>query len=183
MRDTRATLMCSGVASLKAGPGRVRVRPKFVPLISRDLTRSVRERLVLLAQWLMPAFQVIVCPWPLKIRGGFPLVVVINSMVDCNQMSIAANPPFILEPSNLSISRNFNLNCTLTSCLVAGVNWSMQMGPFHILVDQIGLDKVGIHLREFRTASDERWEFGTGLSLVLRPHPIFRGLHCFSTTT
>ena len=34
---------------------------------------------------------------PSKIKAGFPLVVhvVIDSMVDCNEMSIAANPPFL----------------------------------------------------------------------------------------
>ena len=27
--------------------------------------------------------------------------------------------------------------------MVTGVNWSDQMGPFHILLDEVGLDKVG----------------------------------------
>jgi len=30
-----------------------------------------------------------------KIRAGFLLVVVINSMVEWNEMSLAANPPFL----------------------------------------------------------------------------------------
>ena len=36
------TIHVSGVA--KAGPGRARVQPKFVPLMSRDFARSARER-------------------------------------------------------------------------------------------------------------------------------------------
>ena len=70
----------------------------------------------------------------------------------------------------MSISQNFNLNCTLTSCLVAGVAKLYkaldrmglfhilldQMGPFHILLDKMGLDKmgldkVGIHQKKNRT--------------------------------
>ena len=36
-------------------------------------------------------------PTAIKIKAGFPLVVhvVIDSMVDCNEMSIAATPPFL----------------------------------------------------------------------------------------
>ena len=45
---------------------------------------------------------------------------------------------------NLSISQNFNLNFTLTSCLVAGLNaWINdldEMGPFHILLDEMEWD-------------------------------------------
>ena len=66
---------------------------------------------------------------PLKIRAGCPLVVVMNSMVDCNKMSIAANS-----------SRTFNLH---TSCIITGVDWLMQMGPFHISFDKMGQTKWG----------------------------------------
>ena len=32
---------------------------------------------------------------PLKIRASFPLAFSMNSMVDCNEISIAVNPPFL----------------------------------------------------------------------------------------
>ena len=61
----------------------------------------------------MPAFQVIVCPWPLipvvvprqAVQISFPLFVVMNSMVDCNEMSIAQ--PWTCK--NLSNNQNLNL--------------------------------------------------------------------------
>ena len=70
---------------------------------------------------------VIVCPWPLipvvvprpqwkavQIRAGFPLFVVMNSMVDCNEMNIAhehtcSTHPFYTTCKNLSNNQNFNL--------------------------------------------------------------------------
>ena len=36
-----------------------------------------------------------------KIRAGFPLVAVINSMVEWNEMSIPANPPFLYSLGTL----------------------------------------------------------------------------------
>ena len=73
-------------------------------------------------------------------------VFVMNSMVDCNEMSIAANPPFFC---NLGPVKTCQLARTLTTnypvwywCKL--INALDQMGPFHILLDEMGLDQMGL---------------------------------------
>ena len=81
----------------------------------------------------------------MKIRAGFPLVVVMNSVVDCNEMSIAANTPFLC---NLGPAKTCQLARTWTYKLYTNIlfcsrckliNASDQMGPFHILLEEMGL--------------------------------------------
>ena len=77
---------------------------------------------------------------PSKIRAGFPLAVFMNSMVDCNEMSVAANPAFLYNPGPVK-------TCQLTTTLHYNIlygNWCKlikaldQMGPFHIGIRRSG---------------------------------------------
>ena len=66
-----------------------------------------------------------------------------NSMVDCTEMSIAANPPYLGPVKTCQLTRTLTYNilygdrCKLINALA-------QMGPFHILLDEMGLDQMGL---------------------------------------